>query len=172
MLRLCHSVEGLAKLGSRAAAGFTAPRLRDKINTVNIMISTSPTGEREREEMYGQEINHSTDLSIMLLLHCSSLTNISISSFRWCILDQRKICYQGSQGTVSILHRHTHTHTHTPGDHLVLVPGCDSRLWSCCSVGLQREKDSVQSLRRTDETLHHHITRDATWVTSLTRPLK
>lgn len=48
----CHSVEGRDRLGSRAAEGFTAPRL-----------------------------------SIMLLLHCSSLTKISISSFKWCILE-------------------------------------------------------------------------------------
>lgn len=109
------------------------------------------------EEMYKQEVGHSADLSIMLLLHCSSFTKISISSFRWCILEQSKISYQGL--SLSCMHRHpptTRTQRHTPGDHVILVAGCDSRLLSC-SVRLQIEKDSVQSLRGTDEMLHCYI---------------
>lgn len=91
-----------------------------------------------------QEVGYSTDLSIMLLLHCSSLTKISISSFRWCILEQKKKCFQTIWATLSILHTHTHAHTqrHTPGHHLVLGHGCDSRLFSS-SIRLQTEKHSV-----------------------------
>lgn len=38
MLHFCHSVEGLAKLGSRAAAGFTVPKLKGQKTPREIII--------------------------------------------------------------------------------------------------------------------------------------
>ncbi len=67
----------------------------------------------------------------MVLLHCSSLTKISISSFRWCILEQGKRCSRDC-ATVSIMHIHTSqkdTNLETIWSLSVcVIPGCPTPL--------------------------------------------
>ena len=81
-------------------------------------------------------------LSMTLLLHSSSRTRISISSFRWCILEETKHVIP-----VSLLQSVTREgrHTDTPEDHLFLFSRSVPRLRSF-SPGLEAEKDYIQSL--------------------------
>lgn len=51
---------------------------------------------------------------------------------------------------------HHNTLMHKPGDHLVLVNSSVSRPLTRC-FALQTEEDFVQSLWRTHQTIHHHI---------------
>ena len=70
----------------------------------------------------------------MVLLHCSSLTKISISSFRWCILEQKKRRSRDC-ATVSIMHIRTSqkdTNLETIWSLFVgVIPGCCPTLLDC-----------------------------------------
>ena len=69
----------------------------------------------------------STDLSMIPLLHCSSLTKISISSFRRCILEQRKRDVISAIRQLFIMCTHTHTHTNLEtiwSLSVGVIPGC------------------------------------------------
>lgn len=84
-------------------------------------------------------LKQDADLSMMVLLHCSSRTKISISSFRWCILEQNKhvtwVCFH-------LIFTHTqkqkqkqrHTHLETIWSlPLGVIPGCGC--CGCCCGG-------------------------------------
>lgn len=76
---LIHMVEGLGTLGSRAAAQLAASRLQDKKNKKK---QTQTQSASSLQVVQPQTGIWSADLSIILLLHLSSLTRISISSLR------------------------------------------------------------------------------------------
>lgn len=66
---------------------------------------------------------------------------------------------------------HHNTQMHRPGDHLVLVYGSVSRPLTCW-FGLQTEEDSVQSLWRTRQTIHHHTSGRPQAISSVSSNIK
>lgn len=75
---LIHMVEGLGVLGSRDAAQLAVSRLQDRKKNQK----TKTQSASSLQVVQPQTGIWSADLSIILLLHFSSLTRISISSLR------------------------------------------------------------------------------------------
>lgn len=128
---LCHRVEGLARPGSRAAVEFTAPRLQNiKSASYQFSFPTYCSWLWVSTEMCvcvgGDSPLNNTVIKLQLphqnlhflfeMMHPRTKENMSKGNFLYpsCI----------------------HSKGHTPGDHLVLVSGCDSRML-CCSTSLQ-----------------------------------